>query len=444
MGLIDTSEGFRVSRRIYHDPEVHRLERERIFKNSWSFLGHESEIPNHGDYVTRPLGLDPVIVSRDRSGVIHAVVNSCSHRGVKLCRASAGNSRNHRCPYHGWTYGLDGALRGVTYEKEMYGTGLDKSQFNLSAARVETIHGLIFATWDQNGLPLREGLGDLGYYFDAILGKFDAGMEVMGAPIRTVSGANWKSDTENLAGDGYHTLVTHESAARFGLFPSLDDVAPFGDITNENFKGRTVKCGHGHTIRIQHLPIETDKPKFLGYPEEMWPEIERNLSAGQIDMEARSSVIHGAVFPNFSFLENFKTGTDGPGSMCRYLRLTLKVPIDESNTVVWWWHLVPKDAPDDWRVRSQRSYLRTNGPGGMFELDDNENFIGMAEANRGAQTLDSHYQYIAGLHHPDAVDLEWPGDVQDSDRSEHTLRGFLSEWRNRMELSTVAEPMGGE
>ena len=76
----------------------------------------------------------------------------------------------------------------------------------------------------------------------------------------------------------------------------------------------------------------------------------------------------------------------------------------------------------------------------MFELDDNENFLGMAEANSGPVGLDQSYHYVAGTHHPDAHGLEWPGHVQDADRSEHTLRGFLTEWRRRMELTAVSEP----
>lgn len=443
INLVEPSNGFRVSRRIYHDPEVHELERERIFKTSWFFLGHESEIPNHGDYVTRYLGTDPVVVNRERDGSVKVFANACAHRGVKLCRSSRGNTRNHRCPYHGWMFGLDGSCRGVTYEKEVYGPDLDKSQFNIASARVETLQGLVFGTWRLDGPSLRESLGNLTYYFDAIFGKFDNGMEVMGAPIRTVHVANWKSETENLAGDGYHTLITHKTALRYGLFPSPEDVHPHGEPAGDKFQGRTVQCGNGHTVRVQHLPLAGDPPKFLGYPEELWPEIERNLSPGQVDIQARASVIHGSVFPNLSFLENFKTATDGPGSMCRYLRITVKVPLDESRTQIWWWHLVPVDTTEEWKERSQRAYLRTNGPGGMFELDDNENFAGMVEGNAGPRALESSYHYIAGTHLPDALDLEWPGHVQDADLSEHTLRGFLTEWQDRMASPATPVSIGG-
>lgn len=433
--MVEIGDGFRVSRRIYHDPSVHELELERIFKNSWFFVGHETEIPNPGDFVTRPLGTDPAIVSRDQAGEIHVLLNACTHRGVKLCRAETGETKNFRCPYHGWTFGLDGACRAVTYASEIFGPDLDKSQFDLiRSGRVEILFGLIFATWSEEAPPLETALGDLVYYFKAIFAKFDNGFEVMGAPVRSRVPCNWKSETENLSGDGYHTMVTHETARRFGLFPSPEDVEEFNEGEQPGFRGRTVQCGPGNSIRIQHLPVATEHPKFLGYPEDLWPQIERNLTPGQIDIQSRVSVIHGSVFPNLSFLENFKMATDGPGSMCRYVRLTMKVPVSHNETEVWWWHLVPTDAPEDWKIRSQRAYVRTNGAAGMFEIDDSECFVGMTEASSGPTGLDAHFQYIGGLHHEKAEGLEWPGDVRDADRSEHTLRGFLTEWKRRMEI----------
>ena len=248
---------------------------------------------------------------------------------------------------------------------------------------------------------------------------------------------NWKPETENLSGDGYHTPITHQTAFTFGLFARPEDLTKFGDVPTKKFPGRVVDCGNGHTIRIQHLPVHVERPMFLGYPEELWPEIERNLSPGQVDMESRLSVTHGSVFPNLSFLENFKTGTDGPGSMCRYIRLTLKVPLAANRTELLWWHLVPADASDEWTEASQRAYVRTNGPAGMFEVDDGENFIGMSEATRGVVAIDGVYNIVAGAHHPRATGMEWPGDVSDADRSEHTVRAWLRQWHELME---VGEP----
>ncbi len=205
MALVDERNGFTVSRRVYFDPEVHEAEQERIFRKAWLFVAHESEIPSPGDYVTRVLGTDPVIVVRDEHGAIRVHLNSCRHRGTPLCRASMGNSSHFRCSYHGWTYANTGDLRGVTFQAEVYGKDFDKSHFGLYGAKVDTVHGLVFATWNLVPAPLVEDLGPLTYYLEAIFGKFDAGYEVMGPPVQSRMPCSWKSDTENLSGDGYHT-----------------------------------------------------------------------------------------------------------------------------------------------------------------------------------------------------------------------------------------------
>ena len=251
---------------------------------------------------------------------------------------------------------------------------------------------------------------------------------------------SWKAETENLSGDGYHTPITHQTAFAFGLFARPDDLTQFAPVTSRRFPGRTVDAGNGHTTRIQQLPISPDEPMYLGYPRELWPQITRNLSPGQVDIQNRLSVMIGTVFPNMSFLENFKTGTDGPGSMCRYIRVTLKVPLAADRTEVWWWHLVPADAPASWRAQSIRAYARTNGPGGMFEVDDGENFVSTAEAHAGPMARAGTFTLIAGREHARAEGLEWPGAVMDADRSEHTIRAWLSRWHQLMEPES-AEPL---
>jgi nitrite reductase/ring-hydroxylating ferredoxin subunit len=434
MSLIEQRpNAFRVSRKVYSDEEVYRVELDRVFRPSWLFVAHESEIPEPGDYVTRVLGTDPVIVVRDEWGGIQVLHNACRHRGVPLCRASLGNASHFRCSYHGWTYANTGDLRGVTFQSDVYGKELDKSSFGLyRAAGVGVVYGLVFATWNPEATPLEENLGPLGFYLEAIFGKFVGGLEVMGPPVRTRMPCSWKSETENLSGDGYHTPVAHKTAFTFGLFARPEDLERFGEVPTKRFPGRVIDCGNGHTIRVQHLPVVPREPMFLGYPNELWPEICRNLNPAQIDVQSRLSVTHGTIFPNLSFLENFKTGTDGPGSMCRYIRLTLKVPLGPDRTELLWWHLVPREAPAEWKRASQRAYVRTNGAAGGFEVDDGENFVGMADALRGSVARDGYYDLIGGMDHQRARDLEWPGDVMDADRSEHTIRAWLRQWDELM------------
>jgi phenylpropionate dioxygenase-like ring-hydroxylating dioxygenase large terminal subunit len=86
---------------IYNDPDIFELERERIFSRAWIFVGHESEIPQPGDYVVRRILEDSFILTRDEGGHVRAHFNMCLHRGMQVCRAEMGNTSHFRCPYHG-------------------------------------------------------------------------------------------------------------------------------------------------------------------------------------------------------------------------------------------------------------------------------------------------------------------------------------------------------
>jgi phenylpropionate dioxygenase-like ring-hydroxylating dioxygenase large terminal subunit len=420
---------FSVGRRAWFDPEVFELERERIFNRSWLFLAHESEVPEPGDYVTRRLGVDPVIVVRGEDGVVNVVANTCRHRGIKLCRSDRGNSSHFRCPYHGWTYSSTGDLVGVTNVAEVFGRDFDKSNFPLyRPGRVETVCGLVFATWDPEAPPLEEYLGDALWYLRSIFDAFDDGLEVLGAPVRTMATTNWKPETENLGGDGYHTPITHQSAFVLGMFAGPDDWQQMGRVVGKAYKGRVVVCENGHTFRVHHLPLAADEQAFYGFPEELWPEMRRNLDPAQIDVQARLSVMHGNIFPNLTFLENFKTSTEEKGSATRYIRLTTQYPVAPDRNEMLWWCLVPRGTDEEWRQESQRAYLRTNGPAGMLQVDDIENFASFADAHAGGAIADQEIVLNGGMQNAVADDLGWRGTVYDADKSEQTMRAFWRQW----------------
>jgi phenylpropionate dioxygenase-like ring-hydroxylating dioxygenase large terminal subunit len=105
----------RIHASLYTDPRVFDDEMERIFHRGWVFVGHASEVPRPGDYVTRTVGTEPVIMVRAGDGQISVLVNRCRHRGTMVCPADRGHARTLTCPYHGWTYDLRGELLGVPY-----------------------------------------------------------------------------------------------------------------------------------------------------------------------------------------------------------------------------------------------------------------------------------------------------------------------------------------
>src|SRR5580692_8355202 len=113
---VDAERGL-VSRAIFVSDEIQKLETERIFARSWCFLGHVTEIPQEGDFVTRSLAGAPVILVRGSGDQIHVLLNSCRHRGTQLCRTDSGTTPRFLCPYHGWTYEHDGKLLTTSFDR---------------------------------------------------------------------------------------------------------------------------------------------------------------------------------------------------------------------------------------------------------------------------------------------------------------------------------------
>lgn len=431
--LKDEDGTFTVRRRVYRDPEVLALEQNRVFRKCWLFLGHESEIQEPGDYVLRRLGVDPVIVARDEHRAVRVYLNTCRHRGVRLCRSDRGNTSHFRCSYHGWTYANTGDLVGVTNIVEVYGHTFDKSRFGLaSPPQVDSVFGLIFATWDPQAPSLKEYLGDALWYLQSIFDKWESGVEVLGPPIRTLIPADWKPETENLGGDGYHTPVTHQSGFFLGMFASKEVIAELGDMGPRPYVGRVVLCGHGHTFRVQQMGIMTPRPSFFGYPDKMWSEMESRMDEGQRDVQNRLSVMHGNIFPNLTVLENFKTSTEQQGSACRYIRLALQVPVGPGRNEMLCWGFVPRSADAEWRQSSQNAYLRTVGPAGLFQIDDTENFISITEHEGGPVLLDTDVVLEGGLRNEVDTSVEWRGTVYAADKTEQTMRAFWRCWSDLM------------
>src|SRR6266567_2966877 len=110
--LVDPAQRvFKVARRNFVDPEIYEAEKERIFDRSWLYLGHSSELPKPGDYITRIVAGRGILFTRDSKGQLRALLNTCPHRGAQVCRERKGNAKSFQCFYHGWVFGSDGKLR---------------------------------------------------------------------------------------------------------------------------------------------------------------------------------------------------------------------------------------------------------------------------------------------------------------------------------------------
>ncbi len=220
--LVDVERG-EVSREIYVNDDIYREEQERVFARAWLYVGHESQVRNPGDFFVSKMGEESVIMTRDRADRIHVFLNSCRHRGMKVCRYDDGNTRALVCPYHAWTYDLDGRLIGVQDYEGSYQPPFDKAEWGLvEVAQLANFRGTIWATWDRHAPSFDDYLGDAAFALDLGLRPWDGGngeLELLGSVQKWIVPCNWKFIAENFAGDFFH-VVTHKSVDMVGIGPT--------------------------------------------------------------------------------------------------------------------------------------------------------------------------------------------------------------------------------
>lgn len=219
----------RVPYRAYTDPGLYRRELERLFyRGHWNYVGLACEIPNPGDYRTTWIGERSVIMVRDHDGTINVVENHCAHRGVRFCRASHGNARDFVCPYHQWNYDLKGNLVGVPFRRGVKTVEDGKARVQggmppdfrledhgLNRLRVETLNGLVFASFDDDVEPLRDAIGPK--VLPWVERVFDGrALTLLGYSRQRIPG-NWKLMQENIK-DPYHPGLLHTWFVTFGLW----------------------------------------------------------------------------------------------------------------------------------------------------------------------------------------------------------------------------------
>ena len=186
----------------YTSEAFYRREVERIFMKVWNFLGRVEQVPNPGDYFTVDFAGVPLIVVRDDAGEVRAFANTCRHRGSELL-AGSGRCKAIVCPYHSWTYALDGRLVGAPEMEQS--AGFRKEDHGLIALRLETWAGFIFVNFDPDAAPLDDYLGGMK---DTIA---PYRLQDMGLMRRReyVMDCNWKLFVEN-AKESYHIKTVHK------------------------------------------------------------------------------------------------------------------------------------------------------------------------------------------------------------------------------------------
>lgn len=405
----------RIPAAFYNHPDVWEVERERVFGRAWTFLAHDSEIPNPGDYVVRPLAGTPVIVARGSDNVIRAMFNICPHRGNQLCRDEAGNSSRFKCSYHGWIYNNKGELVSVPQMREGYRGLLNRDDWPLREAKVDSYRGLIFGALDPVIPTLSEYLAGFQFYMDIYL---TPDMEVYGPPNRWIIDVDWKVQSENTAGDGYHTPITHEFGFSLGYYPSSAATQSQGWAVHIP--------GRGHSIGMGRTP---GMAPFFWYPPEIVAAMEKDFTPEQYSIFKEARVSVGLVFPNLSLLcQPLSRIPNEPGT--RFSTLRLFNPLKNGRIETWTWCLVPKSASKEYRDEVYEGHVLGFGPSGLFEQDDSENFIHVTRMAGTPAAEDMEFPLEMGLNAEIEEDFPGPGVCVTPYINDTSFRNFWATYMN--------------
>ncbi len=416
-------DGSGVARRLFVDESIYRLEQERIFAKCWLYLGHESELPVNGAFFATTMGEDPVIVVRDRTGRLRAFLNSCSHRGAKVCRVDSGTTALFRCPYHSWSFNIEGQLVNVPRQADVYGPDFDKSRLGLrEVPHVESFGGMIFACWDPEAPTLREYLGDMAFYLDLMLNRMEGGTEAIGGVHKWTIDVNWKIPAENFAGDHYHVPSTHGAGVEMGFRSQLTNV------------GYCVQTGNGHSIgnerggAQQGTAVPTEYDKLLGRIREQYKQKLGDSAEFFVPIGV------GTLFPNMSFLDS-----------ARFRSFRVWHPRGVDKIEVTSWCIVDKAMPADLKAAVRQRYSLAFGPGGIFEQDDGDIWQSVQDAMRGHIGRQGRFNYQMGIGREapttERYGAQFPGSSSDILMTEANQRAYYRHYARLMADSVMANPV---
>ena len=201
--VAEASPALTMPSRYYTDPDVYELDKERIFYRTWQFAGHVNDLPEPGCFRTVRIADESLVVVRGRDGVIRAYYNVCRHRAHRLVDGG-GRCRTFVCPYHAWTYDLEGRLVAAPGTDEI--RGIDKAAIRLSEVHLEVFCGLLFVNLDDHAVPLTDLYP--GLQEEILAAKPGLSGMVRVFEDRIAHHCNWKVSVENFS-ECYHCPVVH-------------------------------------------------------------------------------------------------------------------------------------------------------------------------------------------------------------------------------------------
>jgi phenylpropionate dioxygenase-like ring-hydroxylating dioxygenase large terminal subunit len=405
----------RIHSSLYSDPGIFEDELDQIFHRGWVFVGHESEVPNAGDFRLRRIGRQPIIMVRGQDGGLRLLLNRCRHRAASVCQVEQGNASAFRCAYHGWTYRNSGELAGVPYQ-DGYGSSFRKEELGLlQVPRMESYRGFVFGSMTPAGITLDDHLGapareQIDLFTDL---SPEGELEVRAGVNKFDYPANWKCQIEN-AMDGYHPNFSHETF--LDMIEGQTGVRL--DVFNGNSAGETRDLGNGHVMldyrrynreyAARMRAVLPTTPGGEAYRERM----EARYGADRAAEIINAGGTHAFIFPNLILIG---------------VQIRVAHPLAVDHTEVCLYPTLLKGVSAGMNAARLRGHEAFFGAAGMGQPDDVEMFARMRDGMQA--TLDPWILIARGMHreHRDS-DGTLVGQMTD----EVTLRGIWGHYKRVM------------
>jgi len=338
---------------IYSDQSIFEREMDRIFcGSSWAYVGLAAELPVTGSFLTTNIGTRPVVICRNRNGELRGFVNRCAHRGVKFCRHRTGTTKRFTCPYHQWSYDLNGELRGVPFMRGVNGQGgmpddFDPGENGLQQLNVIEHNGVLFASFVPETVDFVSYLGESNrYYFERVFDGRE--LRLLGHSRQLISG-NWKLMFENIK-DPYHASLLHVFLVTFGLFRADQEAQVKMDATG----------GHGLLISRKGDQKATEATQDIVNLREDFELKDPRLLDPVKEFKDSATVVMQTLWPNLIIQQQSNT-----------IAMRQVQPVDPSSFILAWTFFGYADDDEEMTIRRLRQ-ANLMSASGLVSCDDSE------------------------------------------------------------------------